>query len=116
MIAGRDVSLIFTPHLVPMDRGILTTAYARRSDRRSEGDLLEILRAAYRDCPFVRVSADLPSTKHSAHTNFCDMTLRVVGERVIVVSCLDNLIKGASGAAVQNLNVMFGLPEAMGLA
>ena len=115
-LAGETVDLIFTPHLVPMDRGILTTAYARRMDDRSEADLLEILREAYDNCPFVRVAQELPATKNTAFTNFCDLSLRVVGDRVVVISCIDNLIKGASGAAVQNMNLMFGLPETMGLA
>jgi N-acetyl-gamma-glutamyl-phosphate reductase len=114
-LAGQHVELIFTPHLVPMDRGILTTAYAQRLDGRSEGDLLQLLRETYRGCPFVRVSENLPATKNSAHTNFCDLSLRIVGQRVVVLSCIDNLIKGASGAAVQNMNVMFGLPQTVGL-
>ncbi|MCA9151510.1 MAG: N-acetyl-gamma-glutamyl-phosphate reductase [Planctomycetales bacterium] len=114
-LAGADVGLIFTPHLVPMDRGILTTAYAKRTDARSEAQLLEILKSKYAECPFVRVSENLPATKYTAHTNFCDISLRVVGERVVVVSCIDNLIKGASGAAVQNMNLMFGQPQTRGL-
>jgi N-acetyl-gamma-glutamyl-phosphate reductase len=114
-LAGDEVGLIFTPHLVPMDRGILTTAYARRKDDRDQADLLQILRDAYADSPFVRVKDELPATKHAAHTNFCDLSLRVVGDRVILISCIDNLIKGASGAAVQNMNLMFNLPETTGL-
>ncbi len=114
-IAGRPVDLIFTPHLVPMDRGILTTIYAKRSDRRDQGELLDLLRTSYAQCPFVRVVDELPATKHTAHTNFCHISLRIVGDRVVVISCIDNLVKGASGAAVQNMNLMFGLPETMGL-
>jgi len=63
----------------------------------------------------VRVTDDLPGTKNSAHTNFCDITARVVRGRLLTISCLDNLIKGASGAAVQNFNLMFGFPETMAL-
>jgi len=114
-LAGTTVDLVFTPHLVPMDRGILTTAYGRRLDQRSEADLLQILRIEYADCPFIRVSQELPATKNTAHTNFCDLSLRVVGQRVVVLSCIDNLIKGASGVAVQNLNLMFDLPQTTGL-
>jgi N-acetyl-gamma-glutamyl-phosphate reductase len=114
-LAGDPVELIFTPHLVPMDRGILTTAYAQRRDNRSQDELLQTLRDAYEDCPFVRVADELPSTKNTAHTNFCDLSLRVVHHRVIVISCIDNLIKGASGAAVQNMNLMFNLPQTTGL-
>lgn len=114
-VAGKPIDLIFTPHLVPMDRGILTTAYARLSGKPTAADLMGILREAYANCPFVRVVDALPGTKQTAHTNYCDITARVVGERVVVVSCIDNLIKGASGVAVQNMNLMFGLPETMGL-
>jgi N-acetyl-gamma-glutamyl-phosphate reductase len=114
-LVGRDVDLIFTPHLVPMDRGILTTAYAVRRDGRGQDELLQLLREAYAECPFVRIFDELPATKHTAHTNYCDISLRVVRNRVIVISSIDNLIKGASGAAVQNMNLMFDLPETMGL-
>jgi N-acetyl-gamma-glutamyl-phosphate reductase len=115
VLAGTKIDLIFTPHLVPMDRGILTTAYATRMDTRTETDLLELLRETYRNCPFVRVLDALPATKNTAHSNFCDLSLRVVGGRVVVLSSIDNLVKGASGAAVQNLNLMFGFPETMAL-
>jgi N-acetyl-gamma-glutamyl-phosphate reductase len=115
ILAGGDVELIFTPHLVPMDRGILTTAYARRRDDRTQADLLRIMRDVYEDCPFVRILDELPTTKSTSHTNFCDISLRVVRDRVIVISCIDNLIKGASGAAVQNMNLMFDLPQTMAL-
>lgn len=114
-LAGKPVDLIFTPHLVPMDRGILTTAYARLNGNLSAGELSAILRDAYANCPFVRVVEALPTTKQTAHTNYCDVAVRVVGQRAVVISCIDNLIKGASGVAVQNMNLMFGLPETMGL-
>ena len=113
--SGGDVSVIFTPHLVPMDRGILTTAYARPIGAPSEADLFDTLRAAYKDEPFVRVVEHLPATKHVANTNFCDVSVRVVGGRVLTVSAIDNLIKGASGAAVQNFNLMFGYEETTAL-
>ena len=61
--------------------------------------------------PFVRVVSHLPATKDSAHTNFCDITLRVVRGQIVILACLDNLIKGAAGVAVQNLNLMLGCPE-----
>lgn len=114
-LCASEVDLIFTPHLVPMDRGILTTAYAKRLDGRGEADLLDLLRETYRSCPFVRVIDGLPATKNTAYSNFCDISLRVVGDRVVVLSSIDNLIKGASGAAVQNMNLMFDLPETMAL-
>lgn len=112
---GQSVSVIFTPHLIPMDRGILTTAYSKPAREASESELLATLRDFYRDCPFVRVRDSLPATKDVAHTNFCDITVRRVRQRVLTISCIDNLIKGASGAAVQNFNLMYGFPETLGL-
>lgn len=113
--AGQAVEVIFTPHLVPMDRGILTTAYSRPRRAVSEPELLEALRAAYADEPFVRVVEHLPATKDSSGTNYCDLTVRLVRGRVITISCLDNLIKGAAGQAVQNFNILYGHPETTGL-
>ncbi len=112
---GQDVQVVFTPHLIPMDRGILTTTYSRPQGNRSEGDLLAVLRAFYAGKPFVRVRETLPATKDVAGTNFCDVTVRVVRGRVVTISCIDNLIKGASGAAVQNFNLMHGYPETTAL-
>ena len=109
--AGKPVEVVFTPQLVPMDRGILTTAYARPVGDVSEEKLLQTLAEFYEDEPFVRVVEHLPGTKDCAFTNFCDITVRMVRGRVMTISCIDNLIKGASGAAVQNFNLMFGYPE-----
>jgi N-acetyl-gamma-glutamyl-phosphate reductase len=108
---GEAVEVIFTPHLVPMDRGIFATIYARPRHRAVEHDLLELYRSFYARSPFVRVVGHLPATKDSASTNFCDITLRVVRGRIVILACLDNLIKGAAGVAVQNLNLMLGCPE-----
>jgi len=110
-VAGVPVEVIFSPHLVPMDRGILSTCYARPAGKVTEEQVLGTLREFYAEEPFVRVVDDLPATKHSMGTNFCDVTARVVRDRVIAIGCVDNLIKGASGAAVQNFNVVFGYPE-----
>ncbi|HEX3869002.1 MAG TPA: N-acetyl-gamma-glutamyl-phosphate reductase, partial [Pirellulales bacterium] len=113
--SALDVRVIFTPHLVPMDRGILSTAYSVPRAGVTEQKLLDALRQFYDEEPFVRVVDHLPGTKDSANSNFCDITARVVDGRVITISCLDNLIKGASGAAVQNFNLMFGFPETTAL-
>ena len=113
--SGLDVQVIFTPHLIPMDRGILTTTYSRPIRELSQHELLGILREFYAGKPFVRVRESLPATKDVAGSNFCDITVRVVRGRVLTVSCIDNLIKGASGAAVQNFNWMYGFPEATAL-
>jgi N-acetyl-gamma-glutamyl-phosphate reductase len=107
--------VIFTPHLVPMDRGILSTTYSQPTAELSEEKVLETLHEFYADEPFVRVVDHLPGTKDSTGTNFCDITARVVRGRVVTISCLDNLIKGAAGAAVQNFNLMYGYPETTAL-
>ena len=111
MAVGDKVEVIFSPHLVPMDRGILTTAYSQPVGNPSEEQVLTALRDFYADEPFVRVVDHLPATKDSMGTNFCDVTARIVRGRVLTISCIDNLIKGSSGAAVQNFNLMFGYPE-----
>lgn len=109
------VEILFTPHLVPMDRGILTTGYARLKAQITKPQLMAAVREFYAKEPFVRIVDRFPATKDTAHSNFCDLAYQIVGARVVTMSCLDNLIKGASGAAVQNMNLMFGLPETMGL-
>ncbi len=114
-VCDRRTQVIFTPHLVPMDRGILSTCYARPVGAPSEEEVLAALNEFYSQEPFVRVVEHLPGTKDSLGTNFCDITARCVRERVLVFSCLDNLLKGASGAAVQNFNLMHGFPETTAL-
>ena len=113
--AGQDVDVLFTPHLVPMDRGILATIYATPVGEPSQDDLLSAMRTFYAGEPFVVVTDQLPATKHVAGTNVCRMTTRVSKGRVIVLSTLDNMIKGASGVAVQNFNLMCGHDETAGL-
>jgi len=113
--AGTAVEVIFSPHLVPMDRGILTTTYSQPTRQVSEEEVLQTIRDFYESEPFVRVVDHFPGTKDSLGTNFCDVTARVVRGRVLTFSCLDNLIKGASGAAVQNFNLMYGYPETTAL-
>jgi N-acetyl-gamma-glutamyl-phosphate reductase len=110
-VAGEPVEVIFTPHLVPMDRGIFTTIYATPHRSLSESQLLELYSAYYQQAPFVRVVNHLPSTKDSWGTNFVDLTVRVVRGRIVVLTSIDNLVRGASGVAVQNFNRMYGLPE-----
>jgi N-acetyl-gamma-glutamyl-phosphate reductase len=114
-VAGASVEVVFTPHLIPMDRGILTTTYSRPIGDASEEKVLQALRDFYAEEPFVRVIDHLPGTKDCTGTNFCDLTARVVRGRIITISCIDNLIKGASGAAVQNFNLMYGYPETTAL-
>ena len=107
--------VIFTPQLAPMDRGILSTIYIRPRQPIGERDVMQILRDAYAGERFVRIVDHLPGTKDTVGTNFIDITARVVRGRVLLISCLDNLVKGAAGAAVQNFNVLYDLPETAGL-
>lgn len=113
--ANVETNVVFTPHLIPMDRGELVTAYADITPGTTGESLLETLRSFYKNEPFVRIVDQLPGTKDVSHTNFCDVTARVVGSKAVVVSVIDNLIKGASGAAVQNFNVVHGFPETTAL-
>lgn len=114
-VAGEPVEILFVPHLVPMDRGIFSTIYATPTEPATEKDLAALYREYYAKAPFVRVRESLPATKDSAHTNFLDVCVKVVRGRVVVLACEDNLVRGASGVAVQNFNRMFGYDETMGL-
>ncbi|MCC9640898.1 N-acetyl-gamma-glutamyl-phosphate reductase [Rhodopirellula sp. JC740] len=119
-ISGTPIELMFTPHLTPMDRGILSTIYVKPSAKAGSVDaavdsMMSLLRDTYSDAPYVHVVDHLPATKHVAGTNHVQMTVRHSGNRVVIVCAIDNLTKGASGAAVQNMNVMFGFPETDGL-
>jgi N-acetyl-gamma-glutamyl-phosphate reductase len=114
-VAGEPVEVIFTPHLIPMDRGIFTTIYATPRRTFSEEQLLELYHDYYAEAPFVRVVRHAPATKDSWGSNFLDLTVRVVRGRVVVLVCEDNLVRGASGVAVQNFNRMFGQDERAGL-
>lgn len=118
-IAGAPVQIVFTPHLIPITRGILTTAYARLSRMMSSRDLTVHYRRFYEDKPFVivREPGDFPATKHVAGTNYCHLSLTVDErtQRLVVTSVIDNLVKGAAGQAVQNMNIMFNLVESRGL-
>jgi N-acetyl-gamma-glutamyl-phosphate reductase len=113
--ADCQASIIFTPHLVPMDRGILATCYSVPRGTYTDKQVIEALREFYRNEPFVQVVDALPTTKDTSHTNFCHVTARVVRDRIITISTEDNLIKGAAGQAVQNFNLMFGYPETTAL-
>ncbi len=119
LLAGRSITISFTPHLVPMDRGILSTVYADLKGSVSTTELLALYREFYEGEEFVRVLPEgaFPSTAHVKGSNCCDIGLTVDRRtgRVIIVSAIDNLMKGAAGQAVQNMNIMNGFPENMGL-
>lgn len=114
-VAGKPVSVVFTPHLVPMDRGIFSTIYATPTKKMTDADLTELYRAYYAGQLFVRVRTGLPATKDTAGTNFLDVAVRAVRGKVLVLVAEDNLVRGASGVAVQNFNRMFGFDERTGL-
>src|SRR6476661_977053 len=111
--------LIFTPHLLPIPRGILSTIYVRLNSVMAADAIEACMRKFYVGSTFVRVfpAGKLPQIQYSLHTNYCDVgfTLAPDGKRLVIVSCLDNLVKGAAGQAVQNMNVMFGWNEEEGL-
>ncbi len=111
-------SVTFVPHLVPLDRGIFETVYARLRPGVDAAAVAGALEGAYAESPFVRLTGvDLPEIKHVAHTNFCDIGWRVDGPggQLVMAVCIDNLVKGAAGQAIQNFNVMFGFEETTGL-
>ena len=114
---GLGGQVTFTPHLVPLDRGILSTTYVRVPPGTTEEQVADVYRRAYGTAAFIRLTgASMPEIKHVAHTNFCDIGWRVdPSGRAILVSVIDNLLKGASGQAVQNMNVMLGVDERLGL-
>ena len=118
-VAEQDVTVTFTPHLVPMTRGILSTVYARLKRPLDTESLLEVYRSFYQNEPFVRVldKDAYPQTKSVLGSNFCDVGVDVDGrtQRVVAMAVIDNLGKGAAGAAVQNLNLMFGCNETDGI-
>jgi N-acetyl-gamma-glutamyl-phosphate reductase len=117
--AGQPVNITFVPHLVPMTRGMLTTLYANPASAIRAEDLHDCLTGAYSDKPFVRLCPPdrPPDTSHVRGTNYCDIgfTIDSRNNRVILISAIDNLVKGAAGQAVQNMNIMLGLDETAGL-
>jgi N-acetyl-gamma-glutamyl-phosphate reductase len=119
LLAGEKLMVTFSPHLVPMDRGILSTVYAAPHKATTTEKLLMLYQDFYRGEPFVRILPQgcLPSTAFVRGSNFCDIAPLVDQRtgRIIIVSAIDNLVKGASGQAVQNMNIVCGFPETMGL-
>ena len=119
LLVQKKVEVTFVPHLIPMDRGILTTLYVRLNRRIKAEEVLIALREFYREEPFVRIypKGKLPNTKDVRGSNYCDIGLDVneSGDLLVIVSAIDNLVKGASGQAVQNMNIMLGYPETLGL-
>ncbi|MBI5144195.1 MAG: N-acetyl-gamma-glutamyl-phosphate reductase, partial [Candidatus Omnitrophica bacterium] len=116
-IAGKGIDVVFTPHLIPMNRGILSTVYLKLKKRMDTKGAVKIYQDFYDGKPFVRIYGEgkLPQVKDVVRTNFCDIGMKVTGDTAIVVSCIDNLLKGAAGQAVQNMNIIAGFEETKGL-
>ena len=117
LAAGRKVEVLFTPHLMPMERGILSTIYCDLTKGAEEADVLSCLQKQYAQSDFVRIREDLPRTGDVKHTNLCHIkAYQPKGSRkLILISVLDNMVKGASGQAVQNMNLAFAMSARLGL-
>lgn len=115
--SGSNIDVVFVPHLIPMNRGILSTIYMDLTAKSDTGKITALFEKFYKNEPFVNVmdSGKLPAVRDVRNTNFCSIGVKVTGKKVIVVSCIDNLLKGASGQAVQNMNIMCGFSETEGL-
>ncbi len=117
--AGKPVKITFVPHLLPVHRGILATIYLEQAAKASEAKVRQALEDAYGGEPFVRIRPEgrFPSLKDVQHTNFCDIGVTADSStgRIVILTAIDNLIKGAAGQAVQNMNIRFGFPEEAGL-
>jgi len=118
-LCNKPVTISFTPHLVPMSRGILSTIYARMSRRLTDVEVYDLYLNFYRDEPFVRLSEPgaFPATQYVRGSNFCDLGFKADSRtgRIVVLAAIDNLVKGAAGQAVQNMNLLCDLPETKGL-
>ncbi|OGW84415.1 MAG: N-acetyl-gamma-glutamyl-phosphate reductase [Omnitrophica bacterium RIFCSPLOWO2_01_FULL_45_10] len=116
-LAGEETDVIFTPHLVPMNRGILSTIYVRLKKKLELKAALNLYKNFYSGRPFVRIydEGKFPQIRNVVGTNFCDIGIKITGGACVLVSCIDNLLKGAAGQAVQNMNIMCGFDETEGL-
>lgn len=114
-VAGGPVEILFQPHVGPFDRGILTTTYSDPVESVTAEQVMKVYQDFYKGERFVQIVAKAPAVKHVAKSNYCHIFPTVVKGKVVVFSAIDNLIKGASGQAIQNMNILCGLPETMGL-
>ena len=114
----KESQITFTPHLLPIPRGILSTLYVTFREKKEHAEVEACFRDFYAESPMVRLMHQLPQIQYSVHTNYCDIGFKLAkdGRRCIVVACLDNLLKGAAGQAAENMNLMLGWDEAEGLA
>ena len=116
-VSGSTIKIAFTPHLLPMSRGMLSTIYVRLKKATTPQDMQTLLENFYKKEPFVRIlpQGSLPNTAAVRGTNFCDIGFKIQGKQLVLISCIDNLVKGASGQAVQNMNIMLGCPQTTAL-
>jgi len=115
----KDVNIIFTPHLIPIDRGIFSTIYVKTDKEYTTSELLQKLKDFYKNSHFIRIydEGQFPNISYIRGSNFCDIGIKSIPEKksAVIVSVIDNLVKGAAGQAVQNMNIMMDLPETTGL-
>jgi len=115
----KDVNIIFTPHLIPIDRGIFSTIYVKTDKEYTTSELLQKLKDFYKNSHFIRIydEGQFPNISYIRGSNFCDIGVKSIPEKksAVIVSVIDNLVKGAAGQAVQNMNIMTDLPETTGL-
>jgi N-acetyl-gamma-glutamyl-phosphate reductase len=116
-VAKARVSLSFVPHLIPVTRGIYCTVHARLTASVSTEEARDLYRSAYRGEPFVRIRESAPELAYVSHTNFCDISVMADPRsgQLVIISAIDNLVKGAAGQAIQNMNILLGIPEVAGL-
>jgi len=115
MVAGKPVEILFQPHVGPFDRGIVSSTYSDPSKDITQKQVMELYQDFYKNESFVQVLSKPPAVKNVAKSNYCHVFPTVAKGKVVVFSAIDNLIKGASGQAIQNMNILFDLPETMGL-
>lgn len=117
-LAIKKINTVFVPHLLPINRGILETIYLKKNKKTKlkVKSIVELYKNFYKNEPFVRIKdeGDFPRIKDVAGTNFCDIGIKDFGDTIIIISVIDNLLKGASGQAVQNMNIMYKFPEKLG--
>jgi N-acetyl-gamma-glutamyl-phosphate reductase len=116
-VAGTKIDVVFTPHLIPMNRGILSTIYMKLAKKIDTNGAIDIYRKFYKGKPFVRIydEGKLPQIRDIVGSNYCDIGVKVTSDKLITIACIDNLKKGAAGQAVQNMNIIAGFDETEGL-
>jgi N-acetyl-gamma-glutamyl-phosphate reductase len=116
-VAGKALEIVSVPHLIPMNRGILSTIYMKLTKKAATKDVVWAYKSFYKGKPFVRIydEGTLPQIRNVVMTNFCDIGLKVTGDTLVAVSCIDNLLKGAAGQALENMNLVCGFDETEGL-